>query len=258
MKRKRSRGSDAASIRRRWFFQRRPSVAPFERFGDDARRVLSFAQEEARNFNHNYIGTEHLLLGLVREEESLAGRVLASMGVQLSKVRSAVTFIVGRGQGEVMGDPGLTPRAKKVIELAMDEARRLSSHYIGPEHLLLGLVREGEGIAAGVLESLSVSQDKVRRQVMTAIARPGEPLPPLMLQQRGITATPTDVLARVRANELVYGLALPPELFAKLGAVAQRLSRPVDDLIREAIERTWLDESPPADSAAPPAETPST
>src|SRR3954454_22353914 len=137
----------------------------FEKFTERARKVFSLAQEEAQRFNHNYIGTEHLLLGLVREGDGIAARVLANLGVQLPKVRSAVEFIIGRGDGLVVGDPGLTPRAKKVIELAMDEARRLNNHYIGTEHLLLGLVREGEGIAAGVLESLGVSLEKVRQQV---------------------------------------------------------------------------------------------
>src|SRR5439155_1046284 len=142
----------------------------FEKFTERARKVFSLAQEEAQRFNHNYIGTEHLLLGLVREGDGIAARVLANLGVQLPKVRSAVEFIIGRGDGLVVGDPGLTPRAKKVIELAMDEARRLNNHYIGTEHLLLGLVREGEGIAAGVLESLGVSLEKVRRQVMQVVS----------------------------------------------------------------------------------------
>ena len=137
----------------------------FDKFTERARRVLTLAQEEAQRFNHNYIGTEHLLLGLVREGEGVASKVLANLGVELNKVRSAVEFIIGRGDRPVTGEIGLTPRAKKVIELAVDEARRLGHHYIGTEHLLLGLVREGEGIAAGVLESLGVSLEKVRAEV---------------------------------------------------------------------------------------------
>ena len=136
----------------------------FEKFSERARRVLSLAQEEAQRFNHNYIGTEHILLGLVRETDGVAARVLSSLGVELSKVRSAVEFIIGRGERPSPGDIGLTPRAKKVIELAVDEARRLSHHYIGTEHLLIGIMREGEGVAAGVLESLGVSLDKVRAE----------------------------------------------------------------------------------------------
>jgi len=137
----------------------------FDKFTERARKVLSLAQEEAQRFQHNYIGTEHLLLGLVREGEGVAAKVLSGLGVELNKVRSAVEFIIGRGDRIVLGEIGLTPRAKKVIELAVDEARRLNHHYIGTEHLLLGLVREGEGIAAGVLESLGVNLEKLRIQI---------------------------------------------------------------------------------------------
>jgi len=143
----------------------------FDKFTERARKVLSLAQEEAQRFQHNYIGTEHLLLGLVREGEGVAAKVLTNLGVQLSTVRNAVEFIIGRGDRIVLGEIGLTPRAKKVIELAVDEARRLNHHYIGTEHLLLGLVREGEGIAAGVLESLGVNLEKVRGQTIMVLSQ---------------------------------------------------------------------------------------
>src|SRR6266496_3391937 len=143
----------------------------FDKFTDRARKVLTLAQDEAQRFNHNYIGTEHLLLGLVREGEGVAARVLENMNVELAKVRTAVEFIIGRGDRPVVGEVGLTPRAKRVIELAIDEARRLGHNYIGTEHLLLGLVREGEGIAAGVLESLGVNLDKVRHQVIHVLSQ---------------------------------------------------------------------------------------
>jgi len=143
----------------------------FEKFSERARRVLSLAQEEAQRFNHNYIGTEHILLGLVRETDGVAAKVLSSLGVELPKVRSAVEFIIGRGERASGGEIGLTPRAKKVIELAVDEARRLSHHYIGTEHLLIGLMREGEGVAAGVLESLGVNLDKVRAETSRVLAQ---------------------------------------------------------------------------------------
>src|SRR5256714_696465 len=143
----------------------------FDKFTDRARKVLTLAQDEAQRFNHNYIGTEHLLLGLVREGEGVAARVLENMNVELAKVRTAVEFIIGRGDRCVVGEVGLTPRAKRVIELAIDEARRLGHNYIGTEHLLLGLVREGEGIAAGVLESLGVNLDKVRHQVIHVLSQ---------------------------------------------------------------------------------------
>ena len=143
----------------------------FDKFTDRARKVLTLAQDEAQRFNHNYIGTEHLLLGLVREGEGVAARVLENMNVELAKVRTAVEFIIGRGDRPVVGEVGLTPRAKRVIELAIDEARRLGHNYIGTEHLLLGLVREGEGIAAGVLESLGVNLDKVRHEVIRVLSQ---------------------------------------------------------------------------------------
>ncbi|MFN3974755.1 MAG: Clp protease N-terminal domain-containing protein, partial [Dehalococcoidia bacterium] len=144
----------------------------FEKFSERARRVLSLAQEEAMRFNHNYIGTEHLLMGLVRETEGVAARVLANLGVDANKVRSAVEFIIGRGERPVSPESiGLTPRAKKVIELAVDEARRLGHHYIGTEHLLIGLLREGEGVAAGVLESLGVSLEKVRNETQRILSQ---------------------------------------------------------------------------------------
>src|SRR6184192_4292423 len=145
----------------------------FDKFTERARRVLQLAQEEAQRFNHNYIGTEHLLLGLVREGEGVAAKVLGNLGVELNKVRSAVEFIIGRGDRAVTGDIGLTPRAKKVIELAVDEARRLGHHYIGTEHLLLGLIREGEGIAAGVLESLGVNLENARSEVIKVLTQIG-------------------------------------------------------------------------------------
>ncbi len=145
----------------------------FEKFSERARRVLSLAQEEAGELNHNYIGTEHVLLGLAREPEGVGTRVLVSLGVDLSKIRSAVTFIIGRGQKQPTSDVGLTPRAKKVIELAVDEAREMSHHYIGTEHLLIGLLREGDGVAAGVLESLGVTLDKVRQETQRILSQSG-------------------------------------------------------------------------------------
>ena len=143
----------------------------FEKFSEKARRVLSLAQEEAQRFNHTYIGTEHILLGLVRETDGVAAKVLNNLGVELSKVRSAVEFIIGRGERTPSGEIGLTPRAKKVIELAVDEARRLNHNYIGTEHLLIGLMREGEGVPAGVLESLGVTLDKIRAETSRVLSQ---------------------------------------------------------------------------------------
>ena len=141
----------------------------FNKFTDRARKVLSLGQEEAQRFNHNYIGTEHLLLGLVREGDGVAAKVLNNLGVSLNDARSAVEHIIGRGDRVALGEIGLTPRAKRVIELAVDESARLGHHYIGTEHLLLGLIREGEGIAAGVLESLGVNLEKARRETIRVL-----------------------------------------------------------------------------------------
>src|ERR1043165_1815019 len=162
----------------------------FDKFTDRARKVLTLAQDEAQRFNHNYIGTEHLLLGLVREGEGVAARVLENMNVELAKVRTAVEFIIGRGDRPVVGEVGLTPRAKRVIELAIDEARRLGHNYIGTEHLLLGLVREGEGIAAGVLESLGVNLDKVRHEVIRVLSQSSSAGPSAQEAKRA-SKTPT-------------------------------------------------------------------
>ncbi len=135
----------------------------YDTFTQRARKVLSLAQEEAQRFQHNYIGAEHLLLGLVREGEGVAAKVLSNLGVELNKVRDAVEAMIGRGDPIVLGELGLTPRAKKVIELAVDEAHRLNHHYIGTEHLLLGLVREGEGSThtnhPGAQPTWSISDD---------------------------------------------------------------------------------------------------
>ena len=160
----------------------------FEKFSESARKVLSLAQEEAQQFNHNYIGTEHILLGLVREQECVAAKVLVNLGVQLNKVRSAVEFIIGRGERAASGEIGLTPRAKKVIELSVDEARRLNHQYIGTEHLLIGLLREGDGVAAGVLESLGVNLEKARAETTRLLSQSQSQA---QSASRGAARTPT-------------------------------------------------------------------
>ncbi len=180
----------------------------FDKFTERARRVLTLAQEEAQRFNHNYIGTEHLLLGLVREGDGVAAKVLNNLGVELTKVRSAVEFIIGRGEKSVSGEIGLTPRAKKVIELAVEEARRLNHSYIGTEHLLLGLVREGEGIAFGVLESLGVSLERVRTETARILSQSTPQSASAGTGGRTSTRTPTvdqlgiDLTAAARAGKL--------------------------------------------------------
>ncbi len=148
----------------------------FAKFTERARTVLSLAHEEAQRFNHQFIDTEHLLLGLVREGQGVGAMVLKHMGVELAQVRKAVEASLGRENRIVLGEIGLTASAKNTIELAVDEARRLNHHYIGTEHLLLGLVREGGG-AATILANLGVDLEKLRTQtiqVLSTTSRPSE------------------------------------------------------------------------------------
>ncbi len=197
----------------------------FDKFTDRARKVLTLAQDEAQRFNHNYIGTEHLLLGLVREGEGVAARVLENMNVELAKVRTAVEFIIGRGDRPVVGEVGLTPRAKRVIELAIDEARRLGHNYIGTEHLLLGLVREGEGIAAGVLESLGVNLDKVRHEVIRVLSQSSSAGP--AQETKRASKTPTVDQLGINLTELARSGKMDPVIGREkeIERVIQILSR---------------------------------
>ena len=147
-------------------------MGPFDRFNDRAKRVLALAQDEAIRFNHNYIGVEHLLLGLVREGEGVAARVLDSLGIDLSKARSSVEVMIGRGNETTSpSEITLSPRTKKVIELAVDESRKLGHSHVGTEHLLLGIVREGQSVGAGVLESMGVNLEQVRHQVIAVMGQ---------------------------------------------------------------------------------------
>ncbi|MEA2434316.1 MAG: ATP-dependent Clp protease ATP-binding subunit ClpC [Actinomycetota bacterium] len=142
----------------------------FERFTDRARRVVVLAQEEARLLNHNYIGTEHILLGLIHEGEGVAAKALESLGISLEKVRQQVEEIIGAGQSPPSGHIPFTPRAKKVLELSLREALQLGHNYIGTEHILLGLIREGEGVAAQVLVKLGADLSRVRQQVIQLLS----------------------------------------------------------------------------------------
>ena len=142
----------------------------FERFTDRARRVVVLAQEEARMLNHNYIGTEHILLGLIHEGEGVAAKALESLGISLEAVRAQVEEIIGQGQQAPSGHIPFTPRAKKVLELSLREALQLGHNYIGTEHILLGLIREGEGVAAQVLVKLGADLNRVRQQVIQLLS----------------------------------------------------------------------------------------
>ncbi len=178
-------------------------MSMWEPFTERARRSIVLAQEEAQRLGNNYIGTEHILLGIISEGESLAAKVLESLGVNLAKVRQEVEAIVGRGGQTVQQEMVFTPRAKRVIELAFEEARQLNHNYIGTEHLLLGLIREGEGVAARVLTNLGVDPAKVRTQTTSLLGAEGQPAPP-----KGKSKTPTldsygrDLTQLARDNKL--------------------------------------------------------
>jgi ATP-dependent Clp protease ATP-binding subunit ClpA len=162
------------------FQSSRGFAGPFDRFDEGAKHVLALAQDEAIRHNHNYIGTEHILIGLIREEKGIAARTLQRLGVELEKARTALEFIIGRGDSATSpSEITLSPRTKKVIELAIDESRKLGHHHVGTEHMLLGLAREGEGIASGILESLGVTMTKLRKAVMETLGQmaPVSPTP---------------------------------------------------------------------------------
>jgi ATP-dependent Clp protease ATP-binding subunit ClpC len=185
----------------------------FERFTDRARRVVVFAQEEARLLDHNYIGTEHILLGLVHEGEGVAARALDSMGIGLVEVRQAVEEIIGRGQHASSGHIPFTPRAKKVLELSLREALQLGHTYIGTEHILLGLIREGDGVAAQVLVRLGAALDRTRLQVIQMLhgsleagaMRVGPGAEPLADRLASISARITAIERRLRELQINPG-----------------------------------------------------
>jgi ATP-dependent Clp protease ATP-binding subunit ClpA len=142
----------------------------FERFTDRARRVVVLAQEEARILQHSYIGTEHILLGLIHEGDGVAAKVLESLGISLEMVRQQVEEIIGQGQSLPSGHIPFTPRAKKVMELSLREALQLSHNYIGTEHILLGIIREGEGVASQVLQRFEADLNTVRGRVLETLS----------------------------------------------------------------------------------------
>jgi ATP-dependent Clp protease ATP-binding subunit ClpA len=177
-----------------------------DRFSEQARRVLVLAEEEARRLNHNYMGTEHLLLGLISLHESLAASVLRNLGVIQDRVRAAVEHIIGRGDTPADGPLGFTPRAVAAAALAIGEAGRIQRRWDGlvePEHLLLGLLREGEGIAAGVLESFGVTLDRARAQTLEAIITQMTASPrTLAAQATAPTARSNVITCRIDGHDL--------------------------------------------------------
>jgi ATP-dependent Clp protease ATP-binding subunit ClpC len=150
----------------------------YERLTDRARTAMRLASEEAQRLGHDYLGTEHLLLGMLREGNGVAAKVLDGMGVRLADVRAAVEAVIGRGAASIAGEMPMTPRTKRVLELAADEAKRLRHHDVGTEHLLLGIVREGEGVAATVLDGFGATAAKVRADVLRIVGPSPEPSDP--------------------------------------------------------------------------------
>jgi len=198
----------------------------FEVFTDRARRVVVLAQEEARMLNHNYIGTEHLLLGLIHEGEGVAATALESLGISLQDVRQNVEEMIGRGQHELSGHIPFTPRTKKVLELSLRESQQLGHDYIGTEHILLGLIREAEGVAAQVLVKMGADLNRVRQQVLQLLGGRGH-------EELGESeAGGTRVAGAVRqspAGPQVVGTPLQPAgILSRLADIVERL---------DAIER---------------------
>jgi Clp amino terminal domain, pathogenicity island component len=187
----------------------------FERFTDRARRVVVLAQDEARMLDHNYIGTEHILLGLLHEGESAAARALESLGVSLQAARQQVVEIIGRGQEAPSGHIPFTPRAKKVLELSLREALQLGNQYIGPGHILLGLIREGQGVAVQVIVRMGADTDSVRDGV-TGLLR-GEPEPEVTPEAGARSAGATRPAGDA-------GSALVAEIRGALSSIADRLA----------------------------------
>jgi ATP-dependent Clp protease ATP-binding subunit ClpC len=198
----------------------------FERFTDRARRVVVLAQEEARMLNHDYIGTEHLLLGLIREGEGVAPKALESLGISLEDTRQQVEQIIGQGTSVPSGHIPFTPRAKKVMELSLREAIQLGHNYIGTEHILLGLVREGEGVAAQVLEKLGADLNRVRQEVIKLLS--GYVARSESESGTGLTTEETEVMTRVAEGystaEIARELSLSKEAVkGHMGRILQRL-----------------------------------
>ena len=200
----------------------------FERFTDRARRVVVLAQEEARMLDHNYIGTEHLLLGLIHEGEGVAAKALEAMGISLDAVRQQVEEIIGRGQQAPSGHIPFTPRAKRVLELSLRESGQLGHNYIGTEHILLGLVREGEGVAAQVLVKLGGDLNRVRQTVIQLLQGHGAETRPRPRSMRA--GMVEDVLARLDSMD---GRLTAIERWVGIGPDVRDLDQEIAQLHRD-------------------------
>ena len=237
----------------------------FDRFTDRAKKVMNLARQEAQRFNHEYLGTEHVLLGLVQEGSGVAANVLRNMGIDLAKIRSEVEKLVKTGPNMVtMGQLPFTPRAKKVIEYSMEEARNLNHNYVGTEHILLGLLREQEGVAAQVLMNLGLKLDEVREEVFPNVAtlKPGGgyifatvhniqadlpvPLPPVIHPGTKEPIGPDDLVVAMVGERLAredaqcgYILDGFPRTVAQaeaLDALLERIGQPVDEALQIDVD----------------------
>jgi len=207
----------------------------WDKLSERARKVIVLARQEAHNLGHDYIGSEHLLLGLVVEGDGIAARVLMGLGVDGDRVRKAIEHVIGRGQAPAMGEVALAPRARKVVELAVEEARQLGRQHIGVEHLLLGIVREGEGIAADILKSLGVALEQVRTQVLQAVAPPAAPKNNVVmcrLDDRSLQALDTLIETGVRTTRsdaaawlIGSGIEANASLFETVSATVAEIRR---------------------------------
>ena len=230
----------------------------FERFTDKARRVVVQSQEEARRLNHNYIGTEHILLGLLSVPDTVAIAALDDLSISLQQTRTTVESIIGVGQSEPEGHLPFTPRAKKVLELSLREAQRLQHDHIGPEHILLGLVREGEGVAAQVLDRATGRPDAVASRVIELLGGYAAVAPDVGVRTEEVGSPPRPVgveaglmlrLAELAAQKQRHRVVEPDDiliallsarfpqvdaLFARLGADVELMRRRVDEILGDA------------------------
>jgi ATP-dependent Clp protease ATP-binding subunit ClpC len=219
----------------------------FERFSERARQVVVLAQDEARALKHNYIGTEHILLGLLREEEGLASRVLESFDITVEEVRVQVALIIGEGDEVTTGQIPFTPRAKKVLELALREALKLGHNYIGTEHILLGLVRVDEGVAARILLDFGADAEKIRNEIIRRLSGPGRrqqepdvPPGPFVVESPPLSPEVGEEIDRVRQEKEE---ALEKQEFERAAMLRARERRLVD--AARQLARAWKEEPNP-------------
>jgi ATP-dependent Clp protease ATP-binding subunit ClpC len=219
----------------------------FERFTERSRQVVVLAQDEARALKHNYIGTEHILLGLLREEEGLAARVLESLDITVEEVRAHVARIVGQGDEVTTGQIPFTPRAKKVLELSLREALQLGHNYIGTEHVLLGVVRENEGVASRILLDFGADAETVRNEIIRMLSGPGR-----RYTEEGEAPAGYSPASPPLAPEFVAELeqvrrdkeeAIEAQQFEKAASSRERERRLL--LAASRLERAWRNEEPP-------------